>query len=87
MIKSYKSFFISLYILVSFSITASAQSADLDKKITSYIQSSYARLFELYKQLHANPELSFQEKNTAATIAGQLKNLGYEVTRTLVDMA
>ena len=33
----------------------------------------------VYKQLHAHPELSFQETKTAALAASKLKELGYEV--------
>ena len=33
----------------------------------------------VYKQLHAHPELSFQETQTAALAASKLKELGYEV--------
>jgi hippurate hydrolase len=33
----------------------------------------------LYKDLHKNPELSFQEKRTASLVAGKLKEQGYEV--------
>jgi hippurate hydrolase len=34
---------------------------------------------DVYKQLHAHPELSFQETKTAALAASKLKELGYEV--------
>ena len=34
---------------------------------------------DVYKQLHANPELSFQETETAALAAAKLKEFGYEV--------
>ncbi|HEY6120657.1 MAG TPA: M20 family metallopeptidase [Pyrinomonadaceae bacterium] len=34
---------------------------------------------DVYKQIHANPELSFQETKTAALAASKLKELGYEV--------
>ncbi len=37
-------------------------------------------LSEIYTHLHANPELSFQEKDTAALLAGHLDALGFEVT-------
>ncbi len=37
-------------------------------------------LLELYKHLHANPELSFFERNTSARLAAELKAAGYEVT-------
>ena len=37
-------------------------------------------LTELYKHLHANPELSFLEKETSARMAKELSALGYSVT-------
>ena len=37
-------------------------------------------LVELYKDLHANPELSFQEVETAAKLAARARALGFEVT-------
>lgn len=46
-------------------LTPSAQAADL---------------MEVYKHLHANPELSLMETETASYMAGQLRDLGYEVT-------
>src|ERR1043165_6847006 len=33
----------------------------------------------IYKDIHANPELSFQETKTASLVASKLKNFGYEV--------
>ncbi len=36
-------------------------------------------LVEFYKHLHANPELSFQEEQTAAAVASELRGLGFEV--------
>ncbi|MEP0191156.1 MAG: amidohydrolase [Erythrobacter sp.] len=37
-------------------------------------------LFELYKDLHANPELSFQEFETAKKLAARMRTLGFDVT-------
>ena len=37
-------------------------------------------LMTLYRDLHANPELSLQEVNTAAKLAKRLKALKYDVT-------
>jgi amidohydrolase len=34
----------------------------------------------LYRDLHAHPELSFQETRTAAIVAGHLRTLGYQAT-------
>ncbi len=48
---------------------------------SSFIQvASAADLMEVYKHLHANPELSLMEVETAAYMAAHLKDLGYEVT-------
>ena len=37
-------------------------------------------LIAIYRDLHANPELSGQEKRSAAILAAEAKKLGYEVT-------
>lgn len=37
-------------------------------------------LMELYRDLHANPELSFQEFRTSAKLAAEAKRLGFTVT-------
>ncbi|MBO9510793.1 amidohydrolase [Erythrobacter sp. A6_0] len=37
-------------------------------------------LMELYRDLHANPELSFEEHKTAAKLAKRMRDLGFEVT-------
>ena len=37
-------------------------------------------LMELYRYLHAHPELSFHENETAARLAGEAGELGFEVT-------
>jgi hippurate hydrolase len=37
-------------------------------------------LMELYRDLHANPELSFQEVETAKKLAARMRDLGFEVT-------
>jgi hippurate hydrolase len=34
----------------------------------------------LYQDLHAHPELSFQETRTAAIVADHLRKLGYQTT-------
>jgi hippurate hydrolase len=37
-------------------------------------------MMAFYRHLHQNPELSFHEEKTAATVAAQLRDFGYEVT-------
>jgi amidohydrolase len=48
----------------------------VQKGITSQLD----RLEALYKHLHAHPELSLQEEQTAARMARELRDLGFEVT-------
>jgi amidohydrolase len=47
---------------------------------TSDINSIYPGIEALYINIHSNPELGFEEKQTAVKLAGRLKALGYEVT-------
>jgi hippurate hydrolase len=44
------------------------------------LDSIYRDLDALYVDLHRNPELSLQERETSAKLAGKLRALGYEVT-------
>ncbi len=48
--------------------------------VASEVAAVYAQTEALYKELHGHPELSGQEHWTADRIAGELKQLGYEVT-------
>lgn len=48
--------------------------------LTDSVRADMPRLVALYKDLHRNPELSFQETKTAARLAGEMKKLGYQVT-------
>ncbi len=40
-------------------------------------------LAELYRHLHANPELSFQEARTSALLASEFRGLGFDVTEAI----
>ncbi|HEY2461170.1 MAG TPA: amidohydrolase [Candidatus Acidoferrum sp.] len=50
--------------------------SDLDQRIDK----QSASLLATYKHLHQNPELSTQEKETSALLAGELRKMGYDVT-------
>src|SRR5262245_46780991 len=52
--------------------------ADLAKKVASLVEQDETLLIEIFKQLHANPELAFQEVKTAALVAKVFKDCGYE---------
>ena len=53
---------------------------NLKKAIETSIASDYPKLDALYKELHAHPELAFQEVKTAARLAAEMRALGFEVT-------
>ncbi len=44
------------------------------------VAGDYDYLFDLYQHLHRNPELSFQEQESAKRMAAELSSLGFEVT-------
>lgn len=50
------------------------------KAINRTLDSEIPDLVSLYQHLHANPELSLQETQTAARMADELKKLGFTVT-------
>lgn len=62
--------------LLSFAAASTAAQPRLDPLADKELPS----LVALYKKLHAAPELSHYEKQTAAVIAAELRAAGYEVT-------
>lgn len=48
--------------------------------IEAIIAEDMPYLLDFYKTRHENPEISLQEKETAATLAAELKKIGFEVT-------
>jgi len=56
--------------------TSPAHSAALSDSI----QADMPQLMTLYRDLHANPELSMQEVRTPALLAPQMRKLGFQVT-------
>ena len=57
-------------------VAQSGAQGDLDARVGKQLDS----LLVIYKQLHANPELSTQEEHTSALIAKELRAAGFEVT-------
>lgn len=51
--------------------------------LQSQVAKDYGYLEKLYRHLHRNPELSFQEKETGKRMATELKGLGFEVTENI----
>src|SRR4051794_12790469 len=52
----------------------------LKAAIEQSVVSNYAALDALYKDVHAHPELAFQEVKTAARLAAEMRALGFDVT-------
>lgn len=50
------------------------------KSIDTQVSRHYPRVEVIYKELHANPELAFEEVQTAKKLAGEMRALGFEVT-------
>src|SRR6266700_5156718 len=52
----------------------------LKAAIERSVESDYPKLDALYKDIHAHPEIAFQEVKTAAKLAAEMRALGFEVT-------
>ena len=61
---------------LAIAVASPAQADDL----RADLQADMPELMELYRDLHANPELSFEEHETAAKLAKRMEALGFEVT-------
>ncbi|HLF32825.1 MAG TPA: amidohydrolase, partial [Cyclobacteriaceae bacterium] len=67
-----------LGILILFPVFSMGQNIDFEK-VNRLAYGDSARLVEIFKDLHANPELSFMETRTAGIVSEELKSLGYHV--------
>ena len=62
---------------------AGAQSSVADQygsKVSGLVNGMYPQLEAVYQDIHANPELGFQETRTAAKLAAEMRALGFQVT-------
>ena len=53
---------------------------DPPSEMEELIKADLPFLVSFYKERHQNPEISLQEKETSAALAGELRNAGFEVT-------
>lgn len=63
--------------LLALALAASPVAAD---PLTTAVKADMPGLLTIYRDLHAHPELSFEEKRSAAILAAEAKKLGFEVT-------
>jgi len=59
---------------------AALDAASTAATIRAAVERNYPKLDSLYKDIHAHPELAFQETRTAAKLANAMRELGFEVT-------
>jgi hippurate hydrolase len=52
---------------------------ELANKVSNLVDQDLNRLLTTFKHLHANPEIGFQETKTAALVAKEWRDLGYDV--------
>lgn len=74
---------LGLPVLLTLIIVASSfysMDVAIQRTIESIIADEIDNLTDFYKDLHRNPEVSLQEKNTSMKLAKELKSLGYKVT-------
>ncbi len=65
---------------VYLAVFAATPPDSLRKLVAARVNDGYASVFDIYRHLHANPELSFMEVKTAALVADELKKAGFTVT-------
>ncbi|HYV27490.1 MAG TPA: amidohydrolase [Candidatus Eisenbacteria bacterium] len=70
----------SIFIFSLFDPLHAATPDALHHSVQSRIDQEYPNLDKLYKDLHTHPELSYHEEKTAARIAAELKQAGFDVT-------
>ncbi len=75
-----RNFAILLSALQMLSAATAASTQELRGLVESRLEAEYPPLFGIYTNLHAHPELSFMEMNTAALVARELRSLGFIVT-------
>lgn len=63
---------VALCVFAAIMLATSVLGSDLDGRVEGEVPA----LFEIFKQLHANPELSYQEVDTANYVAKELRRLG-----------
>src|ERR1051325_3523753 len=74
-------FCVLAFCLFSTHATAAPASPPGHAEITARIAEALPRLEPLYKHLHAHPELSSREEQTAQRVADELEQAGWRVTR------
>ena len=71
------------FVLIQAAIGAMAQqpSAERDSSaVGTLVNGMYPQLLAVYEDIHAHPELGFEETRTAAKLATEMRTIGFQVT-------
>ena len=71
---------LALALFLTGALFASASTEQLRGLVSARVEAEYPSLFGIYTNLHAHPELSFMETNTASLVAGEFRRLGFTVS-------
>ena len=71
---------VALCAAVPLQVHAELDVVKLKTAIETSVESDYPKLDALYKDIHAHPELAFQEVKTAAKLAADMRAIGFDVT-------
>ena len=71
-----RTFTLALILFAATQVSAQSPRTDLANK---WIDDNLTEVVALYKELHQTPELSFEEEQTAARMAAELRKLDCEV--------
>ena len=71
---------LSLLSLAALAQNAAQNTAPLKTQVASRVGAMYPWLDATYKDLHAHPEIAFQETRTAGKLAAEMRKLGFTVT-------
>src|SRR5215510_10583419 len=71
---------VALAALLPIQARAELDVVKLKSTIQTSVEADYPKLDALYKDIHAHPEIAFQEEKTAAKLAAEMRTLGFEVT-------
>jgi len=67
-------------LLLSAALLTAVPDVRASEAVDAWTEANFDSLVKLYIHLHMNPEISFQEKETAARLAEEWRAAGYEVT-------
>ncbi|MGI9328938.1 MAG: amidohydrolase, partial [Pseudomonadales bacterium] len=78
-ISMQRQFAIFLFVLLILGPLRASADTQVDAAISDVVNANTAELQEIFKDIHANPELGFMETRTARIVAEELSSLGFDV--------